>query len=331
MEFFRRLDRAWARGEGAVTVLVLLSMVFVAAFSAGVRNLTRFDIQWANEILTDMEWADSFLRKATMWLAFLGASQACYYRKHISIDVLVRIAPLKQRYMMHAAAGLIAALITFAMSYSLWKAVELNLAERPIEYEMLTETGSQHVCDATPEQLKVLEGVEAPTSFCAVRTVLKVFGIVPETPGSAFQLIVPFMFMVMGLRFLGAGATAATAVVQGEEALLKLEAEEHARQAAVETAAGASASPLAIDPSHHTQAVAGGAAATGFTTIEAPEEEELDPAEQSLDEAYADAPSPDEIEPLEPGLENENENENENQNVNEEDYEDDDNGPTRKS
>jgi TRAP-type C4-dicarboxylate transport system permease small subunit len=323
MEFFRRLDRAWARGEGALTVLVLLSMVFVAFFSAGVRNLTRFDIQWANEILTDMEWADSFLRKATMWLAFLGASQACYYRKHISIDVLVRVAPLKQRYMMHAAAGIIAALITFGMSYSLWKAVELNLSERPIEYEMLTETGSQHVCDATPEQLKALEGVEAPTSFCVVRTVLKVVNIVPETPGSAFQLIVPFMFFVMGLRFLGAGATAASAVAQGEEALLKLEAEEHARQAAVETAAGRSASPLAIDPLHSEQAVAGGAAAAAFTTIDQPEsyeEEELDPAEEPVDDdAYADAPVADQIEPPDSEVQDD------------ELDEDDENGPTRKS
>jgi len=297
-------------------VLVLLSMVFVAGFSAGVRNLTRFDIQWANEVLTDMEWADSFLRKATMWLAFLGASQACYYRKHISIDVLVRIAPLKQRYMMHAAAGIIAALITFAMSYSLWKAVELNLAERPIEYEMLTETGSQHVCDATPEQLKALEGVEAPSAFCAVRTVLKVFGIVPETPGAAFQLIVPFMFIVMGLRFLGAGGSAAVAVAKGEDALRKLEEEEHARQAAVETATGESESPLALDPLHHAApaaAVAGGVAAASYPVGGEPEEEEeLDPT----DEAYADASFADQIEPPDQDAESE---------------EDEENGPTRKS
>ena len=321
MEFFRRLDRAWARGEGALTVLVLLSMVFVAGFSAGVRNLTRFDIQWANEVLTDMEWADSFLRKATMWLAFLGASQACYYRKHISIDVLVRIAPLKQRYMMHAAAGIIAGLITFAMSYSLWKAVELNLAERPIEYEMLTETGSQHVCDATPEQLKALEGVEVPTMFCGVRTVLRVFGVVPETPGAAFQLIVPFMFMVMGLRFFGAGASAASAVAQGEDALRKLEEEEHARQAAVETAGGESESPLALDPMHHAApaaAVAGGVAAASYPVGGEPEDEdELEPVDDG--DAYADAPLSDQVEPHDTDIESD------------ENDEDDENGPTRKS
>ncbi|HEX4353102.1 MAG TPA: TRAP transporter small permease subunit, partial [Polyangiales bacterium] len=205
MEFFRRLDRAWARGEGILTVIVLLSMVFVASFSAGIRNLTRFDIQWANSLLTDMEWADSFLRKATMWLAFLGASQATYYRKHISIDVITRIAPLKQRYMMHAASGIIAGIITMCLAFSLASAVKLNLNERPIEYEILGDNGSMHICDATPAQLKQLEGVERPSSFCAVRSVLNLVGIPAETPGAAFQIVVPLMFLVISLRFFGIG------------------------------------------------------------------------------------------------------------------------------
>jgi TRAP-type C4-dicarboxylate transport system permease small subunit len=233
MEFFRRLDRAWARGEGMLTVGVLLSMVFVASFSAGIRNLTRFDIQWANALLTDMEWADSFLRKATMWLAFLGASQATYYRKHISIDVLTRIAPLKQRYMMHAASGVIAGLITLGLSYSLASAVKLNLSERPIEYEMLGDEGSMHICDAKPEQLKTLEGVEVPTVFCGVRKVITAFGVPAETPGAAFQIIVPFMFLVISLRFIGLGIGSGVAVMQGEAALRRLDEEERARLAEV--------------------------------------------------------------------------------------------------
>ena len=233
MEFFRRLDRAWARGEGMLTVGVLLSMVFVASFSAGIRNLTRFDIQWANALLTDMEWADSFLRKATMWLAFLGASQATYYRKHISIDVITRIAPLKQRYMMHAGSGIVAGFITLALAFSLASAVKLNLNERPIEYEMLGDGGSMHICDASPAQLKDLEGVDRPSIFCGFRRVLNAIGVPAETPGAAFQIVVPFMFLIMSLRFFGIGIGSGVAVMQGEEAMLRLEAEEHARLALV--------------------------------------------------------------------------------------------------
>ncbi|MEY4575609.1 MAG: hypothetical protein RL701_312 [Pseudomonadota bacterium] len=244
MEFFRRLDRSWANGERYVTVLVLLSMVFVAGFSAFIRNLTRFDVQWANVILTDMEWADSFLRKATMWLAFLGASQATYYRKHISIDVLTRLAPIKPRYIMHATAGIAAAVITFALAFSLGSAVKLNLSERPIEYEMLAENGSKHICDATPSELKAVEGIEVPKGFCMLRKTLGAFGVQPETPGSAFQLIVPIMFVIMGLRFLGIGIGTAIAVLKGGEALEHLEAEEQARLAAVHASVSSGEPPV---------------------------------------------------------------------------------------
>jgi TRAP-type C4-dicarboxylate transport system permease small subunit len=251
MEFFRRLDRVWARGEGVLTVAVLLAMVFVAGFSAGVRNLTRFDIQWANQLLTDMEWADSFLRKATMWLAFLGASQATYYRKHISIDLLTRIAPLKSRYVMHALAGVIAGVITFALSFSLAQAVKLNLSERPIEYEVLGVDGSKHICDASGPELKDLEGVDMPHVFCGVRKTLSVIGIHAETPGAAFQIIVPFMFFVIGLRFLGIGVASGLAVMEGEDAMRRLEADEHARIALVHASLTADGSDSVGPVAHH--------------------------------------------------------------------------------
>src|SRR5690242_8965337 len=86
LDTLRRLDERWVKFEGWLTVAVLILMVFVAGFAAGVRNLTRFDIGWANALLNDMDWADSLLRKGTMWLAFLGASMATYHRKHINID-----------------------------------------------------------------------------------------------------------------------------------------------------------------------------------------------------------------------------------------------------
>jgi len=248
MEFFRRLDRVWARGEGMLTVFVLLAMVFVAGFSAGIRNLAHFHIQWASDLLIEMQWSDSFLRKATMWLAFLGASQATYYRKHISIDVLTRIAPLKSRWMMHAASSIVAAFIAFALAVSFGAAVNINLHERPMEYEMLGDNGSQHVCDATDVQLRQLEDLEVPKLFCRMRAVLNAVGVPAETPGATFQIIVPFMFIVIGLRFLGIGIGAAIAVRQGGEALLRLDAEEHARLAAVHAAVAGDLTDAASHP-----------------------------------------------------------------------------------
>ena len=132
MNRIRRLDRAWARGEAALTVSLLIAMVLIAGLSAGIRNLTRFDVAWANALLTDMEWADSFLRKSTVLLAFLGASQAVHYHKHISIDLITRVLPLRPRYIVHAIGSAAASMIMFALAASLAAAVQLDLSERPI-------------------------------------------------------------------------------------------------------------------------------------------------------------------------------------------------------
>lgn len=233
MQLYRRLDRAWVRCEGVLTVIVLLSMVFIACFSAGIRNLTRWDVAWANAILTDMAWVDSFLNKATTLLAFLGASQATFYRKHIGIDVLTRIAPLRPRYAMHAASNGFAAIIALGLTFSLGSAVRLNLVERPIEYELLGDSGPMHVCDARPDQLARLIEVERPSLFCGVRSVLAWVGMQPETPGAAFQTVVPLLFLIMSVRFAAIGIEAAIALKQGDAALERLEAEERARLLAV--------------------------------------------------------------------------------------------------
>jgi hypothetical protein len=84
--------------------------------------------------------------------------------------------------------------------------------------------------------LKELEGVERPTLFCGVRAVLNVVGIPAETPGAAFQIVVPIMFFVIGIRFIGLGIGAAVAVQQGPAALERAEQEEHARLAEVHAA-----------------------------------------------------------------------------------------------
>ncbi|MGD8860302.1 MAG: TRAP transporter small permease subunit [Myxococcales bacterium] len=238
IDYLRRLDRAWAKGEGWLTVFVLILMVFVAGFQAFVRNLTRWDIEWANNLLTDMEWADSLLRKGTLWLAFLGASLATHKHKHIGIDILHRIAPARAKYVMLAMSGILAGLITIGLTISFSAAVHLNLTERPIEYEMLGDQGSMHVCDATQEQVDALVDFEKPTAFCAFRSALGVFGIPAETPGAAFQLIVPLMFAAIALRLFAQGLGAIAVLAGGDEAIAQAESEERRRLAASQEAAG---------------------------------------------------------------------------------------------
>lgn len=232
IEQLRRMDRAWARGEGWLTVVVLILMVLVAGFAAGVRNLTRFDVAWANEMLTEMDWADSLLRKGTLWLAFLGASLATHSQKHINIDILLRLAPPKAKYSMLALGGVISGVITALLVVSFSSAVYLNLTERPVEYEMLGADGPMHVCDATDEAVEALEGIEKPVAFCVMRTVLAMVAVPAETPGAAFQLIVPVMLAAMALRLLGQGMSNAGIVLGGPEAIAEAEAAEKRRIAA---------------------------------------------------------------------------------------------------
>jgi TRAP-type C4-dicarboxylate transport system permease small subunit len=230
IEKLKKFDAGWARREGQLLVLVLILMVLVAGFQASVRNLTRLDIEWANRMLTDLDWADSLLRKGTLWLSFLGASLATYHMKHISIDILLRIAPPRPKHTMIALSTLIAGLITFGMTYSFSEAVYLNLTERPVEYGMLSPTGdSMHVCDGDPAVIAQLEGLDTPTGFCMLRTALGAVGIPAETPGAAFQLIVPVMLFVMGVRLMGHGVGSVATVLGGEETLAAAEKAEYDR------------------------------------------------------------------------------------------------------
>jgi TRAP-type C4-dicarboxylate transport system permease small subunit len=242
MQFIRRFDRLWARGEGALTVMVLIMMVLVAGFQAFIRNLTRWDVQWASELLYDMEWADSFLRKGTLWLAFLGASMATYYGRHIGIDILVRIAPPRAKYVMRAMSNLMAGIVTIGLVVCFSSAVYLNLTERPLEYEVLGEEGSMHVCDAADSLLEELE-FEKPTAFCVFRKVLAVMSVPAETPGAAFQLVVPIMFFAVALRLLARGIGAVLILAGGESAIEAAQAEE-AREAAERARAAGSSDSL---------------------------------------------------------------------------------------
>jgi TRAP-type C4-dicarboxylate transport system permease small subunit len=229
IDFLRRVDRAWSRGESWIIVVVLIAMVLVAGFQAGIRNLTRWDIQWANHLLTDMEWADSFLRKGTLWLAFIGASVATYKHKHIAIDVLLRIAPTRSKYWMLAISGVLAGLITLMLTYSFSSAVRLNLTERPVEYEMLGTNGPMHVCDATAAEIHALQDFSRPMFFCGFRSAINMLGIPAETPGAAFQLIVPVMFLSIAIRLLCYGVGFFGVALGDDEGIELAEAEERRR------------------------------------------------------------------------------------------------------
>ena len=213
MKYIRNMDRGLARGEAAVAATVLLIMIAVAATQAALRNLTNLDFDWANVALEHMEWADSFLQKGTLWLAFFGASLSTYDERHIGIDVLPRIAPPRGKQLIRAIVSTFAAVTCFYLGRVFWLSVLNNALEIPLEYSVLGASDEMiHICEA-PVALLADTGLSRPSIFCAVRSALKVFGAQMSTPDVVLQLIVPAMFMFMAARFILRAAAASVAFI----------------------------------------------------------------------------------------------------------------------
>jgi TRAP-type C4-dicarboxylate transport system permease small subunit len=188
-------------------------MIAVAATQAALRNLTNLDFDWANLALEHMEWADSFLQKGTLWLAFFGASLSTFDEKHIAIDVLPRLAPPRGKQLLRAIVSVFASVTCFYLGRVFWLSVLNNAQEIPLEYSVLGPSDEMiHICEA-PLQVLVDTGLSRPDLFCALRSGLEVFGAQMSTPDVALQLIVPAMFIFMAVRFIMRAAAASSAFI----------------------------------------------------------------------------------------------------------------------
>jgi TRAP-type C4-dicarboxylate transport system permease small subunit len=216
VKYIRRIDRHLARGEAAIAAAVLLIMIAVAATQAALRNLTNLDFDWANLVLERMDWADSFLQKGTLWLAFFGASLSTYDEKHIAIDVLPRLAPPRGKQLLRAIVCIFSAVTCFYLGRVFWLSVLNNAREIPLEYSVLGISDEMiHICEA-PIQILADTGLSRPSVFCAIRSVLEVFGAQMSTPDVALQLIVPAMFIWMAIRFLSRAIAASSAFISNK-------------------------------------------------------------------------------------------------------------------
>jgi len=213
VKYIRNFDRGIARGEAFIAAFVLLFMIGVAATQAALRNLTNLDFDWANLALEHMEWADSFLQKGTLWLAFFGASLSTFDEKHIAIDVLPRIAPPRGKQLIRAIVSAFAAVTCFYLGRVFWLSVLNNALEIPLEYSVLGPSDEMiHVCEASATLLADA-GLSRPNIFCAIRSGLELFSAKMSTPDVALQLIVPAMFIFMSVRFLSRAAAASVAFI----------------------------------------------------------------------------------------------------------------------
>jgi TRAP-type C4-dicarboxylate transport system permease small subunit len=194
---------------------MLLLMIVVAFAQALLRNLTNVGMTWANTGLQWIDWADFVLSKGTLWLAFLGASLAVHSDQHVAIDVLPKLVSPRARMIMRGLVGLVSSVICLYLARAFWAAVLINGEERPADFEILTLEGAVHVCDATAAQLE--ESVTAHAgAYCYVRSLFTAIGVRMDTPGAAFQLIVPVMFVFMSARFIGGGIYTFMRIARGD-------------------------------------------------------------------------------------------------------------------
>ncbi len=213
MKALRRFDEHMFRVEGVIVTVVLLAMVVVASLQAFFFNVAERGVGWAAASLEAMSWADTFLQKGTLWLAFVGASLATHDDKHIAIDVLTKVTSPRVGATMRAVAALASGVIAFVLARVFYDACLASDAAVPFDLELLTNDGAKHVCDVTAAEL----GNDArPGILCALRGGLAAVGIPVASGAGIAQLIVPVMFLVIGARLVARGVGLSLALARGE-------------------------------------------------------------------------------------------------------------------
>lgn len=213
MEKLRRFDDQVARVEGLVVTFVMLSMVVVASLQALFFNIAERGVAWATSALESMSWADTYLQKGTLWLAFVGASLATHADKHIAIDVLTKITSPRTSAIMRALAALTSGVIAFALAKVFYDASLASDATVPFDYEILTADGPEHVCDTTAHERGT---TPRPVIFCGMRGALAAIGVPVASGAGVAQLVVPVMFVFIGVRLLARGVALFATLSKGE-------------------------------------------------------------------------------------------------------------------
>ncbi|HJK91620.1 MAG TPA: TRAP transporter small permease subunit [Polyangiaceae bacterium LLY-WYZ-15_(1-7)] len=225
MKILRRIDEGMARGEAAIATAVLLILVVVAALQSFFRNLADKGVDWANGALESMSWGDSFMEKATLWLAMFGASLATHYDKHIAIDVLARVAQPKLRAVMRGTVQVFAGVTSFYFARVVLGALKAKAVRIPPEWGVFDDDfNTVHICEGTAEAIENA-GFVRPDWFCTLRDSLESLGLTAQvdgetvaainTPERAMDLLVPAMFCVIGVRFFLKGIGSFSRVPSG--------------------------------------------------------------------------------------------------------------------
>ena len=89
MKILKYIDRIIKKGESWLIVISLSLMVVLTFLHVILRALySHANIQWANSLLSQVDWSEPLARLLVLWITFLGASLLTGDNKHIKIDVI---------------------------------------------------------------------------------------------------------------------------------------------------------------------------------------------------------------------------------------------------
>ena len=116
MRLLERIDRAIAKAEKLIVVLLLSLMILVAFLQIVLRNF------WA----TGLTGGDPFVRYMVVWVGFIGAALATHQGKHIKIDVLSHWLPSRANHLLQGLLNLISAGICGFLAIAAFRFVQFE-------------------------------------------------------------------------------------------------------------------------------------------------------------------------------------------------------------
>ena len=119
--FLRRCahwDAVLANAETAVLAILILGSLAASLVQIALRNLG----------LPALPETDTAVRRAVLWIAFLGGSLAAFRGSHLAVDVAEQVLPPRANRLVHTAASFLAAGVTAMLTVASARFVAAELA-----------------------------------------------------------------------------------------------------------------------------------------------------------------------------------------------------------
>ena len=113
-----RWDAALAGAETALLAILILGSLAASLVQIALRNLG----------LPALPETDTAVRRAVLWIAFIGASLAAFRGTHLAVDVAEQVLPARAGRLVNAAACLVAAGVTVLLTVASARFVVAELA-----------------------------------------------------------------------------------------------------------------------------------------------------------------------------------------------------------